>query len=397
MKPVYAFILALLFGVGLGILVGWLRISSVPWEGLPAMDSVAESDSSIPPGSGPLPKIIIDKLEYDFGTLDVEDKGSREFTVSNRGEALLKLTKGETTCRCAAGELEKTDLLPGESTKITLKWHPTDEPGPYQQSATFYTNDPRKPHFKITVSGKITAALRVRPSVLTFNRISARESSQGTVKILSYLDQPLAIGNPRLDENGLERYFDVSSTPLSDREIKEDLGVKSGFLLTVAVKPGLPQGPFKQTITLSTNNPNKKEVVVPIEGSVGEEISVVGPGWDSEQETLYLGTVTSQEGLSRRLLLVVRGPYRKEVHFDLAEPPPAPLKITLGEMTEINNGQVVQTPLLIEIPKGSHQASRLGHVRDSENQSDDAAVIKLETTHPDAHLFRIPVRFAVEK
>lgn len=381
----------------MGILVGWLRLVSSPWEGLPGIDSRAADDHPLPSGSAPLPKVVVDKLEYDFGTMDVEDKGSREFTVSNRGDALLKLTKGETTCRCAASELEQTELLPGKSTKITLNWHPTEEPGPYQQSATFLTNDPRKPHFKITVSGKITATLRIRPMVLTFNRISTRESSQGTVKILSYLDKPLKIGDPRFDENGLERFFQATATPLSDEELKEDLGAKSGFLLTVSVKPGLPQGPFKQTIRLSTNNPNKKEVAIPIEGSVGTEISVVGPGWDSEQDTLYLGTVKSQEGLSRRLLLVVRGPYRKEVHFKLAEPPPAPLKISLGKMTEINNGQVMQTPLIIEIPKGSPQASHLGHVQDNKDLADDVAVIKLETTHPDTHVFRIPVRFAVEK
>ena len=398
MKTFFALLIAVVLGIGLGIAVGWLRMVSTPWEGLPAVDVPAASEAAIPSGGSPIPRVVIDRLEYDFGTLDLEKTGRQEFTVTNRGNATLKLTKGETTCRCTASDLERTELPPGESTKITLNWRPTAEPGPYQQSATFYTNDPSKPRFTITITGKITATLRVRPAALTLSRISAHENTQGTVTILSYLDEPLKLGSTRFEGNVSSQYFDLTITPLSDKELKGNMGAKSGFLLTLTVKPGLPQGAFKQTIMLTTNNPNRKELAIPIEGSVGTEISIVGPGWDSEHEVLYLGTVKSQEGLSDRLLLVVRGPYRKEVRFKSTEPPPVPLKITLGEMTEINNGQVTQTPLLIEIPKGSPQASHLGHVQENgEGVSDDTAAIQLETTHPEIPQFRIPVRFAVEK
>ena len=395
MKTIIALLIALVLGTGIGIGVGWLRIASTPWDGLPPVDS--QQVSAISAGAGPAPVAEVDRLEYAFGNLDLEKSGRHEFTVTNRGSAVLKLTRGETTCRCTISDLERSEVPPGESTKIILTWRPTAEPGPYQQSATFLTNDPKRSRFTITISGQITATIRVQPAMLTFSRISAQETSRAEVTILSYLDEPLQMGAPRFEQNDIARYFDAAVTPLENSELIANKSAKSGYRVSVAVKPGLPQGPFKQTITLSTNNPNRKELAIPLEGSVGSEISVVGPGWDAEHEVLFLGTVKSQAGLNCRLLLVVRGPYRKEVRFKTVEPVPVPLKITLGEPTDINNGQLIQTPLLIEIPKGSPQVSHLGVQENGKDVPEESATVQLRTTHPDTPTLRIPIRFAVEK
>jgi hypothetical protein len=398
MKTYFACIIAVVVGAGIGIAVGAMRIASSPWEGLPHVEAKPGEAEPSSKRVGPVPKVAIDRLEYNFGTLDLEGKGREEFTVKNIGNAVLKLTKGETTCRCASSVLERSELAPGESTKIVLTWKPNAEPGSYEQSAAFYTNDPDRPKFSITISGEITATLRVQPTIFSFNRISSHETTTEKVVILNYLDRPLAIENPRFEENDLRKYFDATIAPLSEEELRSHLGAKNGFFLTVTVKPGLPQGAFKQTITITTDNPLKKEVAIPIDVSVGSEISVVGPGWDSDHDFLYLGVVKSQEGLSRRLLLVVSGPYRKEVRFKAITPLPVPLKITLGEPSEINDGQVVQTPLMVEIPPGSPQVSSLGQVKDNtEGAIKDEAAIELSTTHPEVPVFRIPVRFAVEK
>jgi hypothetical protein len=398
MKTTFALALALVLGTAIGMTVAWLRGLSVPWDGPPVQDAPVGDDTAIPVGGNPAPIVVVDKLDYDFGTLDVEKSGSREFAVTNHGNALLKLTKGSTTCRCTAGDIEQSELGPGESTKIKLTWRPTADVGPYEQSATFLTNDPKKPRFTITIKGKITATIRARPATLTMSRISAHEATQGTVTVLSYLDEPLVLSDPRFDAGTTREFFDAAISPLPASELKADTGAKSGFKLTVTAKPGLPQGAFKQTITLTTNSPDKKQLAIPVEGSVGTEIAVVGPNWDSEHDVLYLGMRKSKDGYRSRLLLVVHGPYRRETHFKLASPPPMPLQVSFGEMSLINNGQVTQTPLFIEIPKGSPSASHLGEAKTEKNDgTDESAVIEIETTHPDTPKLRIPVRFAVEK
>jgi hypothetical protein len=398
MKTVLACLLAILLGIGLGIAVGALRIASAPWEGLSALNPAAGSNAELPSDT-PTPKVVVDKLDYNFGTLDIEKNGKHEFTVSNQGNALLKITKGETTCRCATGDLEKSELPPGESTQLRLNWRPTAEVGPYEQTASFYTNDPLKPKFTIKISGKITATLRILPAALVLSRISANETTQGSVTVLSFLDQPLEIKSYRFEDDPTSKFFDLSLTPLSEDELKGHAGAKSGYLATVKIKPGLPQGTFRQRIVLETNNPDNPERVISVDGAIGYDISVVGPAWDSEHNLLYLGTVKSEEGLHHRLLLIVRGPYRKETHFTLAEKPPVPLKVTLGDRTEINDGQVTQTPLVINIPKDSPRASHLGHSNEKgeDTTDDETSVIRINTTHPEIPQLRIPVRFAVEQ
>jgi hypothetical protein len=398
MKTIFASIIAaIILGVAVGLAVGGLRHASSPAEGPPKVEADARKEKSAA-DSGARPKVEVDRLDYDFGSLDLEDKGRQEFTVANRGNAMLKLTRGATTCRCTVSELERTELPPGESTKIVLRWKPDDHPGPYQQSATFLTNDPARPEFSIVIRGKITSNLRAQPASLTFSRISGRETSLGKFAVLNYIDRPLAVSDPRFEESSIRPYFEAKAVPLSEEEIKQYPEAKNGYLVSVSIKPGLPQGPFKQTITLSTDNPDKKELTIPIEGTVGTEISLVGSDWDSVHEVLHLGVVKSSAGASRQLLLVVRGPYRKETRFKVREPLLAPLAVSVGEPTEIGEGQVVQTPLIISVPPGSPQANYLGHIKGNEQGSSvDDAVIELATTHPDTPTLRLLVRFAVEK
>ena len=130
----------------------------------------------------------------------------------------------------------------------------------------------------------------------------------------------------------------------------------------MTVKAGLPQGPFRQKLRFQTNLASSPAMTLPIEGIVGSEIAVVGPGWDPDSGVLTLGAIPSRSGAKRRLMLVVRGPLRKQVAFKAVQVSPSLLRVSLGEKYEINHGVVVATPLMIEIPPGSPtgRSSRLG-------------------------------------
>jgi len=152
----------------------------------------------------------------------------------------------------------------------------------------------------------------------------------------------------------------------------------------------LPQGPFLQRIVLQTNLGSPAELTLPVQGMVGSDIAIVGHGWDTESGTLNLGAVRSSVGRQARLILVVRGPHRKEVTFKPVTVVPGLLRVRLGATSEINNGAVVQTPLIIDIPPGSPPANHLG------SEQGQLGEIVIETTHPLVHKLRILVRFAVE-
>jgi hypothetical protein len=226
---------------------------------------------------------------------------------------------------------------------------------------------------------------------LVFSQVSTTEASSAEARLLDYLEEPLKISHYDYSNPATARYFAVAVKPLAAKQLKADLSARSGMLIAVTVKPGLPEGPFRQKIIFHTNVVSSPTLTLPLQGMVGGEIAVVGRDWNADTGILKLGTVSSRDGAQRRLMLVVRGPSRKSVTFKPVEVTPDLMKVSLGRPSEINHGAVVQTPLIIEIPPGSPAVNRLG------SDQGKLGEIILETTHPRVPKVRILVRLAVEK
>ena len=395
MKTIIAFILAVILGIVFGIAIASYRIAQAPWVGNPNL-TISESDGKSPTQpKKSLPRLVLDQNKFDFGSMDMDATESHDFDVKNSGQAPLTITLRETSCGCMGGDDKTKEIPPGGSGKLTVKWKSKERLGPFKETATFLTNDPLKSKFILTISGKITAKLRVVPAELVFNQISANETTARQTRLLCYQDDPFEVLENHLDQtdnasNSNASNFQVDVQPLSAEQLKETPDARSGYLVKVTVKPGLPFGPFQQKIHIKTNLSDRPEITIPIQGSISGDIRIAGPGWDDENGVLDLGIVNNRQGLKQRMLLVVRGPYSKEVKFKAVENPALPIKISLGETAEINNGLATQTPLIVEIPSGSRTVSYLGRA------SSELAEITIETTHPKMPKIKIPVRFAVQ-
>jgi hypothetical protein len=415
MKTFFAILLVVLLGIALGIGTATLRIRLTPWNSKPGEGSDARGGTAKP--GGPTPKAVVKDAAFDFGTLDIESSGSHDFVVANKGAAPLELTPGETSCRCAASKLERPRVPPGGSTKITITWKPDEKPGPYQQTAAIVTNDPQQPRIVLTVSGKITAKAWLSPPEVVFSRLTSKEAAKTEAVLLCYLDAPEHFKQPegeksaqadkkvsqpparvvqvvghRWDDPKTAAFFEVAVQPMTLEEVKKaDPEAKSGRRIVISVKPGLPQGPIRQKLWLQTNMIVSPTLSLPIQGTVTGDIAIVGQGWNADTGILTLGAVSSAQGAQRRLLLVVRGPHRKQVAFKLAKVAPSAVKASFGPSSELNDGVVVQTPLVINIPQGSPRVSCLGP------EPSKMGEIIVETTHPQVSKLRLLLCFAVEE
>jgi len=233
--------------------------------------------------------------------------------------------------------------------------------------------------------------VRAVPAELVFTSVSAGEAVTGEVALFGYLEQPLEIPGFVMADRATAENFKVTVEPLSDDRIGQQQDARSGVLLKVTVEPGLPRGPFRQTILLRTNLECSPAVAVPIAGTVASDISIAGPDWDNQEGVLNIGTVNSANGARRRLLLIASGPHRKEVKPKLAQAVGEPLKVELGETAEMGGGAVSRTELSIQIPPGSPPVNCLGgeHGRPAE--------ILIDTGHPEIPQLHIRVRYAVEQ
>jgi hypothetical protein len=187
-------------------------------------------------------------------------------------------------------------------------------------------------------------------------------------------------------------YLTVTAQPMPAAELAEKQA-RSGLSLLCTLKPGLPLGPFDETIRLELQFGQAEPVVVelPAQGTIDSDISIVGPGWDSDHGRLSIGAVRRQAGATRNLFLLVRGEHRGGVEFKLSKVEPPWLQVTLGEPKELEGAAVAQIPLKIEIPPDSPQVNHLG------NELGKYAEINLETTHPAVKQVRMYLKFAVEQ
>jgi hypothetical protein len=372
--------------------LAFYRVSRAPWDGTGAgiqPQKVAPPTTDV---SDPLRPIVeVDKASYDFGTMDRNAPGRHEFVFKNAGKAPLTLSKGRTTCKCTMANLDKTTVAPGESTIVRLDWKAKGFSGVFQQSATVLTNDPKRSEVTLTVAGMVRVMVKALPEEAVFSNVLAGETGKATVQLLGFDDKPLEVLGHEWDRPETAKWFDTSLEPMPRSQVESEKGAKSGLLLHIQVKPGLPLGAFRQTIRLKTNSSDVPTLEIPITGSIFSDISVAGAGWDETRSLLTFGTVSGGEESTRSLLVFVRGPHQKEVKLTLASATPSLLKVEVGEAKVLSEGRMTQIPVTIRIPKGSPPANHLGGSEETR-----VGRILFETHHPEAKTLQILVRFAIE-
>ncbi len=354
----------------------------------------ARSGPTPPPlvKDGPPPKAAIDETEYNFVRGERNAPQRHEFIVHNVGKGPLTLAmQKKPSCKCTKAEIENTHVPPGGSTKVLLEWD-TKTLGPFRQSASLYTNDPDQRSIDLVVVGEIVTSLRIEPERVVFSSLSSTKGASATARIFSFADKPLELLSHELTTNSIAQFFDVSVEKMSPDELRQEAGAKSGCLLHIAVKPGLPAGPFIQTIKIRTNLPGNPETELPIEGKVSGPIEVVSPDveWDAERGLLKVEQVRAAEGFKTQIWLVVRDEQLHTVDLKPAMAPTAPLRVTIGK-GEQQSGGVSKVPVTIEIPPGSRPVNHNG------SEQGKLARILLDTGLTEPKQFQILVQFVVEQ
>jgi hypothetical protein len=348
--------------------------------------------------SGPAPQVETAETRHAFGTLGTGGSGSHEFVVRNEGDGPLTLRKGTTSCTCTVSDFEAieggsadgTRVVPsGGETKIRVQWKGKPPGGPFRQQATILTDDPRRPEVVFTVEGTVVPTWKAIPDLLAVPRLSASSGERVTTDVFTYGTESPAVTEVALDDPKFAQSVSFATAPLSAEEVAAETGATGGFRLTVDLKPGLPIGPLKRTVRVSFTMPEPLVAEIPLEGTVGGDLVMAGPGWDSSRQALLLGTVSGKAGLRTRVFLTAKGPHRDSVRPTVREVVPEALQVTIGDGSPIGTGGAVRIPIDIVIPPGSRAVNHLC------SQQGPAGRIVLATGHPDSPEFTIPVCVAV--
>jgi hypothetical protein len=354
----------------------------------PAGEVAASFSGSTAPVSGA--SATTPETEFKFGTMEYDGRSSHKFTVRNEGRQPLKLTFDHVSCGlCTQAKIEKEEIQPGEESTVTVTWHANKE-GQFQQSATIGTNDPRKPKLNFAVSGKVLNTHRIDPTELVFSSIAVTDTQSADLKIYSYRPNTLEAIKQDFSDAETADKFEVTTEPMPASTLALDEDAKSGLLVHVTVKPGLPLGPIRQKIKLQLNLPDEPVIEIPISGNITSDVMLFGRGWDSEKELLNLGVVSTKEGAKVNLMLQFHGEQRRESRPTVQSVTPNDiLKVSLGDAKESADGRTVRVPITVEIPPGARQGTNLGGLEGKLGE------IGIDLNDSTKEKMRIFVRFAV--
>ncbi len=96
-----------------------------------------------------------DPYLWDFGQVKHGEIVSHEFILKNDTGKTLNVKDVNTSCGCTVSTIEKKILVPGESTKVSVKFNSNKYNGPVQQFAYVNTDKADNPIIRFIIKANV--------------------------------------------------------------------------------------------------------------------------------------------------------------------------------------------------------------------------------------------------
>jgi hypothetical protein len=392
MKTWLAVVAAIVLGLISGVILGFFQTAD-PGEDYRNLLAAVDADRHLVTQGpfGDAPRVVVEGgADYDFGVMDRGETRRHTFRIRNNGPKPLELDVLRSTCKCTIAESPTGPIPPGGVGRVTLEWTARTYESAFQQSATIHTSDPATPVVVLSIQGRVMRSVQATPLEINLGDVPQGESRQSTFTIHGFRDSQLEVVDFEWDNKEIEEFFEVRVHPgdAADRITYPD--AKAAIICELVLKPGLEMGPFQQLLRLTTNSATATLVELPIQGRIVSDIMVVGKGYGERSGMLQLGLVSATSGATRRLRILVKGPFRQDVTLSKGPIDPADaLDVQIGQPTELNRGAVRMFPVDVIVRPGTPVVSRLA------GRAERPGRIVIETSHPTVPWIEIQVSFAV--
>ncbi len=387
MKASLFAIVALILGVVVGTF--WTQ-KEFSREVVPVDLTQVSTDGGKPVVAKIGPKItIVNGERHDFGSMDRNAHGKHSYIVRNDGDAPLTLETGIVSCGVCIKvfAVAKPTLGPGERTDVHIEWDVKTSDAKFEQSGPLKTNDPNRPSVHLSITGTVIDNVRVDRQDVHFHDLSPTESATASVNVYAFRETDLQIEKHEFTNPKLAEHMDVSIAPLTESDLAREPKAKAGLKVNLAIKPGLPQGDFENTLNITTNQ-GSDPLTVKVIGNIASDIMLMGPNVMREKLLVTLGTFPQSAGKKHTVFLLVKGPERDNVKINIdGVEPTKDFSATLGEPIR-DTAKTIRYPIVIEIPPGASPVTRL---------EGSYAKIHVKTTHPDLKDLDIRVRYVVKE
>lgn len=213
------------------------------------------------------PKVSVQQNEYDFGDIKQNDIVDHSFVITNTGGDVLKISDVRASCGCTAAQPDKTELKPGESTKLKVTFNSKGRKGPQVKSVNFKTNDPNKPLVTLTIKCNII--------------VKDGSGNKSGAKIF-FPETQFDFGKVK-EGSKLNHTFTFQNTgtqPLIIKDVKPSCGCTAAVISEKNIQPGKSgsikvdfdtskrQGKTSKMITVVSNDTNEPNKVISITAEI---------------------------------------------------------------------------------------------------------------------------------
>ena len=313
-----------------------------------------DSDTNI---SAQGPTIFFEKPDFNFGQIFKGQKIEHIFKFENRGNDILNIGKVKTSCGCTAAILTNNTIPPGKTGEIKATFNSGSYRGNVTKSISVISNDPERPSYKLSISGKIIEDVIIKPKNINFCSVYLGEKINKTISIKSQTMPDFKIKKIR------------PSKQFINASIAEE---KNGEYVVKVVLENNPEiGRFSGGIYLETNSPRQQKANIPFFGEIVGDITTY-------PKRIYYGTTKEGKELTQKLFVKIREHNIKILNTKLS---PDFLSIKIDERNEHNNPHY-----LIEIKL--HKEATIGRLN---------GLLELYTNSKDQPVIKIPITGDIKK
>jgi uncharacterized protein DUF1573 len=238
------------FGLVILVLVMAMPVA-VGQEAAPVVDADAKA-----------PRLVCPEPIFNFDGAPAMSKVKHSFVLRNEGEAPLTINRVKATCGCTVAKLAKDVLEPGEETRVEAVLTLSSHVGKLAKTLLVYSNDPKTPSFRLTMSGTAVEFIKMTPSRVTFGKIDGDEP-QVKELLLEPMSEKARFGFPKIESDS-----DKISVDVKPREEGK------GYVVTLRTVPPLPQGYVKGNLRILTDNKVLPQLTVPFDAHVMGKIAI---------------------------------------------------------------------------------------------------------------------------
>ena len=302
------------------------------------------------------PKISVDPMLKDAGTVAKGDRIEAVFTVKNAGTQDLVISDARPSCGCTVASFDRT-VKPGQTGRITANVDTKNFSGPITKTVSVVSNDPETPQLALTIKAIVKPYVEVAPQ--EFVRFSAIRGDTASQDLILYSGE--ADFHPTVGEAS-QPYVQAQIAPAAD---KEKLEGKTGtqYKLHVTLEPNAPVGVLNAPVHIKTGVARQPDLEIRVSGIVRDRISVT-------PASIVFGNFTPGKDVISRNVIFTNNKPAQAVRIQKVESSIAGMTAELVPMTEGVNYTIVLKPKT-DLKKGEFTGTLKIYTTDKERPEID--------------------------